>query len=626
MSTPDDLTRIATAPTGSDVSVADDATRVLSADSAAAMRAEVSSASIDLGSGALAPGTRLVEFEITRVIGQGGFGVVYEAWDHTLERVVALKEYLPTTLATRAADGTIHPLSERQRETFELGMRSFINEARLLAQFDHPSLVKVYRFWEERGTTYMVMPCYQGRTLRQALAASGPGGVDEAWLLAVVDGVSQALGVMHAAHCFHRDIAPDNIMLLEGSERPVVLDFGAARRVISDKTQAITVILKPGYAPIEQYAEMPDMKQGAWTDVYALAAVMHLAVTGRVPPPSVGRVMTDGYVPLAGDAALSQRYSPALLSAIDAGLAVRPEARPQSMAALRALLGLGAAAADGAATVLAAAAPMSSRLAPADPATQAPSRRTAMPWTILALVLALVAAGGAWWWSQRGPAAKPTGAPAVAQGSPAVARAPAPPAAEPTPASQPAQSNAPPPTPPAPAPLPAARTPAESLRALALGAAADVRVTARPNKPEVAIGKDRLGFSVTSNRAGYVYVFLLDTQGELYMLFPNALDKRNQIAPNQTIELPRASWPMESGGPAGTDRFAVLVSALERDFTQSGVLARGVFAQFPAPVLASLERTRGSGPTPLLGQPMCPGGASRCDDVYGVAHFEIAEK
>lgn len=626
MSTPDDLTRIATAPTGSDVSVADDATRVLSADSAAAMRAEESSASIDLGAGALAPGTRLVEFEITRVIGQGGFGVVYEAWDHTLERVVALKEYLPTTLATRAADGTIHPLSERQRETFELGMRSFINEARLLAQFDHPSLVKVYRFWEERGTTYMVMPCYQGRTLRQALAASGPGGVDEAWLLAVVDGVSQALGVMHAAHCFHRDIAPDNIMLLEGSERPVVLDFGAARRVISDKTQAITVILKPGYAPIEQYAEMPDMKQGAWTDVYALAAVMHLAVTGRVPPPSVGRVMTDGYVPLASDAALSQRYSPALLGAIDAGLAVRPEARPQSMAALRALLGLGAAAADGAATVLAAAAPMSSRLAPADPTTQAPSRRTAMPWTILALVLALVAAGGAWWWSQRGPAPKPTGTPAVAQGSPAVARAPAPPAAEPTPASQPAQSTAPPPTPPVPAPLPAARTPAESLRALALGAAADVRVTARPNKPEVAIGKDRLGFSVTSNRAGYVYVFLLDTQGELYMLFPNALDKRNQIAPNQTIELPRASWPMESGGPAGTDRFAVLVSALERDFTQSGVLARGVFAQFPAPVLASLERTRGSGPTPLLGQPMCPGGASRCDDVYGVAHFEIAEK
>lgn len=223
--------------------------------------------------GLLPVGSRLAEFEITRVIGQGGFGVVYEAWDHTLERVVAIKEYLPTSLSTRQNDGTVVPLSERHRETFDLGMRSFINEARLLAQFDHPSLLKVYRFWQEKGTTYMVMPFYRGDTLREALVAI-PAGVDEAWLIRIMDGVTQALAVMHNANCYHRDIAPDNIILLEGSGRPVVLDFGAARRVITDKTQAITVILKPGYAPIEQYAEMPDMSQGAWTDVYALAAVM----------------------------------------------------------------------------------------------------------------------------------------------------------------------------------------------------------------------------------------------------------------------------------------------------------------------------------------------------------------
>ena len=174
-----------------------------------------------------------------------------------------------------------------------------------------------------------------------------PGGADEGWLLHIMDGVTQALSVMHAAHCYHRDIAPDNIILLEGSGRPVVLDFGAARRVITDKTQAITVILKPGYAPIEQYAEMPDMAQGAWTDVYALAAVMHVAVSGRAPPPSVARLLSDSYVPLAGNEALRQRYSPALLAAIDAGLGVRPESRPQSMAALREALGL-----DGGATVI----------------------------------------------------------------------------------------------------------------------------------------------------------------------------------------------------------------------------------------------------------------------------------
>lgn len=121
--------------------------------------------------GLLPVGSRLAEFEVTRVIGQGGFGVVYEAWDHTLERVVAIKEYLPTSLSTRQNDGTVVPLSERHRETFDLGMRSFINEARLLAQFDHPSLLKVYRFWQEKGTTYMVMPFYRGETLREALVS-----------------------------------------------------------------------------------------------------------------------------------------------------------------------------------------------------------------------------------------------------------------------------------------------------------------------------------------------------------------------------------------------------------------------------------------------------------------------
>ena len=293
----------------------------------------------NLGAGLLAVGSRLAEFEVTRIVGQGGFGVVYEAWDPILERVVAIKEYLPTALSARRMDGVVVPLSERHRETFELGMRSFIKEARLLAQFGHPSLLKVYRFWQERGTTYMVMPFYRGDTLKQALAAL-TGGAEEGWLLRIMDGVTQALAVMHQAQCYHRDIAPDNIILLEGSGRPVVLDFGAARRVISDRTQIITVILKPGYAPVEQYAETPDMAQGAWTDVYALAAVMHVAVCGRAPPPSVARLLADSHRPLAQDEALRRRYSERLLAAIDAGLGVRPESRPQSMAAFREAMGL----------------------------------------------------------------------------------------------------------------------------------------------------------------------------------------------------------------------------------------------------------------------------------------------
>jgi serine/threonine protein kinase len=344
--------------------------------------------------GRLPVGSRLAEFEVTRIVGQGGFGVVYEAWDPKLERVVAIKEYLPSLLSTRQPDGAVVPLSERHRETYDLGMRSFINEARLLARFDHPSLLKVYRSWQERGTSYMVMPYYRGDTLRQALAAT-PGGVDEGWLLRVMDGVTQALAVMHAAQCYHRDIAPDNIILLAGSERPVVLDFGAARRVISDKTQTITVILKPGYAPIEQYADMPGMTQGAWTDVYALAALMHVAVCGHAPPPSVARLLSDGYVPLATNEALLQRYSARLLSAIDAGLAVRPESRPQSMAALREALGL-------------VGSPATYRQA------KAPTTRVAVPTVVrppsggkgrvvaAVAVVALIAIAAGWWLLQSG--------------------------------------------------------------------------------------------------------------------------------------------------------------------------------------------------------------------------------
>jgi len=584
--------------------------------------------------GLLPVGSRLAEFEITRVIGQGGFGVVYEAWDHALERVVAIKEYLPTSLSARQQDGTVVPLSERHRETFDLGMRSFINEARLLAQFDHPSLLKVYRFWQERGTTYMVMPFYRGDTLREALV-SIPAGVDEAWLIRIMDGVTQALAVMHNANCYHRDIAPDNIILLEGSGRPVVLDFGAARRVITDKTQAITVILKPGYAPIEQYAEMPDMSQGAWTDVYALAAVMHVAVCGRAPPPSVARLLSDSYVPLAGNEILRQRYSLRLLQAIDAGLGVRPEQRPQSMAELRAALDLevghsmaptprtvppaGARSGNSnanAATVIGSAGGRKALPQAPAPGTGSSSGGKGKAVAALASVAVVAAiAGGGWWWYQ-GRAGGPGGDVAGGKGKTDVATAPPPP-------QDIKVTQAPPPPPPPPPPAP--RTPLESLQSLAAGAAPGFDVTATAKKPEVAIGKDKLAFEVRSKREGFVYVFLLSSGGEMFLLFPNLLDKYNKINANSALSLPRASWPMDAGGPAGTNQFAVLVSERERDFSASGVQNDGVFPQFPLPVLAALEATRGAGPSPLLGKPVCAPNTP-CNDVYGVANFKIVEK
>jgi len=142
------------------------------------------------------------------------------------------------------------------------------------------------------------------------------------------------LTVMHAAHCFHRDIAPDNILLTPGG--PLLLDFGAARRVIGDMTHALTVVLKPGFAPIEQYGEVSSMAQGAWTDLYALASVVYAAVTGHAPMSSVERLMDDRLEPLGVLAA--GRYSEPFLSAIDAALALRPNDRPQDVAAFRLLM------------------------------------------------------------------------------------------------------------------------------------------------------------------------------------------------------------------------------------------------------------------------------------------------
>jgi len=286
---------------------------------------------------ALPNGTRLHEFELTQRIGEGGFSIVYLAHDHSLDRNVAVKEYMPGSLASRVGGTQIRPRSEQYRETFEAGLKSFINEARLLARFDHPALVKVYRFWEANGTAYLVMPLYGGATLKESVRKM-PQRPDEAWLLALLAPLTAALNVIHAEHCYHRDIAPDNVMLLAEGGKPLLLDFGAARRVIGDMTQALTVILKPGYAPIEQYAEVPGMKQGPWTDVYALAATVYWTVTGRVPPAAVGRVLNDEYVPLSQVAA--GRYSAQFLHAVDRALAVRPEARTQTIDAFRRDLGI----------------------------------------------------------------------------------------------------------------------------------------------------------------------------------------------------------------------------------------------------------------------------------------------
>jgi serine/threonine protein kinase len=558
---------------------------------------------------ALTKGTRLSEFEITGVIGQGGFGIVYEARDASLEREVAIKEYLPSSLATRNTKGHVVPRSAQHQESFDLGLKSFVNEARLLAQFDHPSLLKVYRFWDERGTTYMVMPLYKGLTFKQALAKKEVV-VDEAWLTHVLDGVTQALALIHSADCYHRDIAPDNIMLVGQDHHPVVLDFGAARRVISGMTQALTVILKPGYAPVEQYADSPDFKQGPWTDIYALGAVMYGAIANKPPPPSVTRLLTDSYKRLVDDTELRSRYSERFLAAIDAALAVRPEDRPQSMGVFRTMLGLSdvtqvsnqgtthtvlrnhKSSATGVSKSKLNSSKFADRFGP----------RT-LPIAIAVVCAGILAFVG------YGLLVKPSKVPVQATSAAA-------PSAQVLPANneKAVVENQ-------------TLTPAVVFDGIQKAASADVKVTAIVKSATVKIAnKEKLEFSIQSASAGYLFVYLLSSGGEMLQLFPNQLDKRNRIKSGETIKLPRASWPMEAGGPVGTNRFVAVVSNAERDFSNAGLITDGVFGRYSMDLVSALEKSKAVGTQPVvLGKSNCAAG-SACDTNFGAASFSISEE
>jgi serine/threonine protein kinase len=348
----------------------------------------------------LKAGHALQEFIVERLLGVGGYSCVYLARDTRLDRRVAVKEYLPATLAMRASDGTVMPRLPRFQEFFDKGLQGFLNEARLLGSFDHPALLKVYRFWAENGTAYMVMPYYEGITLKRWLVDLG-APPSERWLRDLAEPMMAALQVMHEQRCYHRDVAPDNILMLydrgqpgsylEQKPRPVLLDFGAARRVIGDATQQLTAILKSGYSPVEQYDGELSLRQGPWTDVYALCAVLYTAITGKPPLSSVGRIVRDDQLPARQVG--KGRYSESFLAAIDAGLLVRPEQRPQGMAALRALMDMPVTAPDPAPPPAFAAA-----AAAAQAEARAESRT---PWLLLGAGLALAVLALATWLLRR---------------------------------------------------------------------------------------------------------------------------------------------------------------------------------------------------------------------------------
>lgn len=610
------------------------------------------------GGNALPIGTYLDEFELRSVAGEGGFSIVYRAWDHSLNRQVAVKEYMPAGLAARVGGTQVSVRSERHRETFEAGLRSFVEEARLLAHFDHPALIKVYRFWKANGSAYMVMPFCEGITLRDEWRAQ-PEPPDEATLMALLDPLTEALAVLHAENWYHRDIAPDNVILLAGSGKPLLLDFGAARQVIGDMTHALTVILKPGYAPIEQWGEVPGMKQGPWTDVYALGALIHFAIARRTPPPSVGRLVNDNYEPLAQVAA--GRYSQRFLEAVDRALVVRPEQRTQSIAQFREESGLnervrertmtwmpsslghlsgvaslptlmpGAAAdptvrggVDQEATVRVTrpqelplpapsddfAADTSVRIAAAQPA--AGARRPLILFG-LGAVGALAAGLVGYAWLKPAPAPLPAPAPSPVVQAPASAPAPAP-----APVSSAAAPSAPP-TPPV-AAIPAFDA-AEEFARVVKAQSPGFTVEVDLNKSTLRSEKERLSFTVRTQRDGYLYVFNRGSDNVLMQLYPHAKIPKPRVRSGERLAVPLARDTIDFTvtGPTGISELLVIVSSVERDFSSLQPRREGDFNLFPTGAAAAAATARHTGPLPLFaGKPVCPTQGA-CADAFGAA-------
>jgi serine/threonine protein kinase len=289
---------------------------------------------------ALPSGYKLHWYVIGSVIGKGGFGITYLALDTNLDQRVAIKEFLPVELATRSDNSHVHPISEDHSDTYGWGLDRFVTEARTLAKFRHPNVVRVMSVFEANSTAYMVMEYERGESLEKLLKAGKI--TSEAKLRSLVMPLLDGLKVVHEAGFIHRDIKPDNIYLRE-SGTPVLLDFGSARQAIGVATRTLTALVTPGYAPFEQYdtSTAGEKKQGPWTDIYSLGATLYRAVTGAGPPDAMGRVNavmggTDILKP-ASEAA-SGDFSPGFLAAIDWALEFLPENRPQSVDQWRVVL------------------------------------------------------------------------------------------------------------------------------------------------------------------------------------------------------------------------------------------------------------------------------------------------
>ena len=265
-------------------------------------------------------------YEILEVIGQGGFGITYKAYDSVLDVPVAIKEYYPSGIASRYHEQSLDVQvgGSENRRLFEEGKKKFLEEARILARFsEDPNVVGVRNFFEDNQTVYIVMQYLQGESLKEYIEKNGKISFDEAYRL--LRPVMQSLGRIHAAGLIHRDISPSNLIRMR-TGKVKLIDFGTAREYSTDGDKSLSIVLKPGYAPAEQY--QTHGLQGPWTDVYALCASIYKLITEITPENSLNRMVNDEVrLPSECGAEISAAQEEVLMQ----GLAVRESDRIRSM-------------------------------------------------------------------------------------------------------------------------------------------------------------------------------------------------------------------------------------------------------------------------------------------------------
>lgn len=283
---------------------------------------------------ALGGGLMIGRYRIVSVLGEGGFGITYSCTDTQLHRDVAIKEYLPSGLAVRQGGTEVLPRSTETSKDFVWGRSRFLDEARTMAKLSRvPAVVRVHDFLEAHGTAYVVMELLHGETLQQRLARQKyltQAEIDRI-LPPLLDGLEQ----IHSVGFLHRDIKPANI-ILGPDDQPTLIDFGASRAAVAGRSELMTAVFTPGFAAPEQSSTG---RQGPWTDIYGLAATLYACVTGK-PPPSAMERLLDTDAPLSFEAATGE-YAPNLMAAINAGMLLQPNMRPQSIAAWREVLATG---------------------------------------------------------------------------------------------------------------------------------------------------------------------------------------------------------------------------------------------------------------------------------------------